>query len=400
VFQPENNWSTGNSGWIIMKEKIGIIFGGRSVEHEVSIITGLQVFENIDKNRYDVVLIYIDKKGNWYSGKELENIRIYSDWQKNQKKVRQFYPGLDKKDKKNILNLISAAVIAGHGNDIEDGKIQGMLDLIGIPYTSSGTVGSAVGMDKVVMKKLFIGMNLPVLPYLWFYREDWLKDKKECINRVHYTLDYPVFIKPANLGSSIGISMAKNEEELIQAIEVAVSYDRRILIEKGVEKAVEVNCSALSRNQEVLVSALEEPVKWEEFLSFQDKYIRSNSKTKSSGMNSMTRKIPAQIPDDIKSHIEEYTRKIYRAMDCKGVVRIDYILSSDKTKLYVNEINTIPGSLSFYLWEPAGISFKELINIMISEARSIYESKKNDIVEYQSDILKKIGGAKGSKTGR
>jgi D-alanine-D-alanine ligase len=191
--------------------------------------------------------------------------------------------------------------------------------------------------------------------------------------------------------------MAKNEAELINAVEIATKYDKRILIEKGMEKAVEVNCSALLSKKEIMISALEEPVKWEEFLSFSDKYIRPNSKTKSSGMTNMSRRIPAQINDELKNHIESYSSRIYRAMDCKGVVRIDYILDNDKTKVFVNEINTIPGSFSFYLWEPQGVSFTKLIDILIEEAVSASKDKKNDIVRYDSEILKRIGGAKGSK---
>ncbi|OHD06420.1 MAG: D-alanine--D-alanine ligase [Spirochaetes bacterium GWD1_27_9] len=379
-----------------MKQKIGVIFGGKSVEHEVSIITGLQVVENIDKSKYEAIPIYIDKDGNWYYGENLKDVKIFTLWEKNKKKAKQFFPSFDKKDGKNILNKIDALVIAMHGNYGEDGKLQGLLEFVDVPYTSSGVVGSGAGMDKIVMKSIFEGMDLPVLPYLWFNRDDWTKNQKELINKIHYTLNYPIFVKPANLGSSIGISMAKNEEELINAIEIAISYDKRILVERGVEKAVEVNCSALCKDGEILVSTMEEPVKWEKFLSFEDKYIKSNSKSKG-GMSSMSRKIPAEISNEIKSHIEKYTKEIYRTMDCKGVVRIDYILDDDRTKVYVNEINTIPGSLSFYLWEPSGIKFADLIDILIKEAITTNKDKERNIVRYDSELLKKLGGAKGSK---
>jgi D-alanine-D-alanine ligase len=379
-----------------MKRNVGVIFGGKSVEHEVSIITGLQIAENANKNKYNIIPVYIDKDGDWYYGDKLKDIKVYSNWNNNKKKFKKFFPSIDGKDRKNILNSMYSLIIAIHGNYGEDGKLQGFLELAGIPYTSSGVVGSATGMDKVVMKKIFCGMDLPVLPYIWFKRDDWEKNSKELINKIHYTLDYPIFVKPANLGSSIGISMANNEEELVTAIEVAGNYDKRILVEKGMENANEVNVSAILADGEIKVSELEEPVKWEKFLSFNDKYIRSNSKTKS-GMSGMSRKIPADINEEIRNHVIEYTKSIYKTMDCGGVVRVDFILNSDKTKVYVNEINTIPGSFAFYLWEPLGIKFDKLIDIMIDESIRIFEDKKKDIIRYDSDILKKLGGTKGSK---
>lgn len=377
-----------------MKKNIAIIYGGKSVEHEVSIITGLQIQENIDKNKYNETLIYIDKDGDWFIGDKLKNIKLYSNWDKEKKKVKKIYPELNKKNRKNIFNKIDAAIIACHGTYGEDGKLQGFLDLLDVPYTSCGVVASASGMDKVVMKKIFIGIGLPILPYIWFYKDEWKKNQKECINKVHYTLDYPVFVKPANLGSSIGISMANNENELKKAIDIAVEYDRRVLIEKGITDAVEINCSVLFSDGEVVTSNLEEPIKWEKFLSFEDKYIRSNTKSKS-GMAGMTRKIPADLADDIKREIEEYSTKIYKTMDCKGVVRIDFLLNREKTKVYVNEINTIPGSLSFYLWEGKGINFKNLIDKLIIEAIKFNEDKKSYITKFDSPILDRI--RKGSK---
>jgi D-alanine-D-alanine ligase len=376
-----------------MKKRVGVIYGSRSVEHEVSVITGLQAVENCDSSRYEVIPIYIDKSGNWYTGKELRNVSIYKDFDRYRKKCKQFFPSLNAKDKKNILNTLDAVILATHGTYGEDGKLQGLLDFIGVPYSSCNVVGSAAGMDKIIMKKVFIGMEQPVLPYLWFNRGDWQADRQECINKVHYTLDYPLFVKPANLGSSIGISMASTEEELATAIEVACGYDHRILVEKAIENAVEVNCSVLQKNGEILVSALEEPVRWEKFLSFEDKYIRGNAKSKG-GMQSMSRKIPADIPGDIADKIRACSKEVYRAMDCKGVVRIDYILEDDKKKFFINEINTIPGSFSFYLWEPQGITFTQLLDIIIEEAIAVHKSDSTNILQYDSTILDKSGGAK------
>ena len=377
-----------------MKQNIGVIFGGRSVEHEVSIITGLQILENIDKSKYEVIPIYIDKEGYWYYGDKLNDILIFKDWNKNKKKIKSFVPNLDKKDKKNILNKCGVIVIAMHGNYGEDGKLQGFLEFIDIPYTSSGVVGAATGMDKIVMKKIFEGLSLPILPYLWFYKYEWHNNMSEIINKVKWTLEYPVFVKPANLGSSIGISVAENEDDLIRAIEVAIRYDNRIIIEKGLIDSIDINCSVLSRGGEILVSLLEEPIKWETFLSFNDKYINEISKN---GMAGMKRKIPADIPSELTKKIEEYSREIYKTMHCNGVVRIDYLISHNKQEVFVNEINTVPGSLSFYLWEYSDIKFSELIDILIKEAIRINEDKKNQIESFNSSILNKFGGNKNRK---
>lgn len=365
-------------------KKIGIIYGGKSVEHEVSIITGLQVYENLDKSKYTPELIYIDKDGDWFFGeKKLKDLKIYKNWTK--KCAKQFQPSLNKKDKKNILNSLDAVIIACHGNYGEDGKLQSFLEFLDIPYTSSGVVGSASGMDKIVMKSIFSGIDLPVLPYIWFTRHDWIENSDEVIKKVRYTLDYPVFVKPANLGSSIGISMVNDEKDLINAIDVASKYDYRIIVEKGVANSVEINCSAMMKDNEVLTSVLEEPVRWEKFLSFDDKYINANSKTK--GMGSMGRKIPAEVTKEQKEHIENYTKQIYKTMDCCGVVRVDYLMDESREHVYVNEINTIPGSFSFYLWEHNDLPFTKLIDVLIEEALRQAQLRKDKVLKYDSKIL-------------
>lgn len=365
-------------------KKIGIIYGGKSVEHEVSIITGLQAYENLDKSKYVPELIYIDKDGDWFFGeKKLKDLNIYKNWSK--KCAKQFQPSLNKKDKKNILNSLDAAVIACHGNYGEDGKLQSFLEFLDIPYTSSGVVGSASGMDKIVMKSIFSGIDLPVLPYIWFTRHEWIENSQKVIKKVRYTLDYPVFVKPANLGSSIGISMVNDEKDLVNAIDVASKYDYRIIVEKGVANSVEINCSAIMKDNIVLTSVLEEPVRWEKFLSFDDKYINANSKTK--GMGSMGRKIPADVTAEQKEHIENYTKLIYKTMDCSGVVRVDFLMDESREHVYVNEINTIPGSFSFYLWEHNELPFGKLLDVLIEEALFQAKLKKDKVLKYDSKIL-------------
>lgn len=382
------------------KLNIGILFGGQSVEHEVSIITGLQIYENIDKTKYNATPIYISKDGKWCYGKKLCNTENYKNF--TYKGLKTFAPSVSNKDKKNYLNNFDCIINAFHGNFGEDGKVQSLLEFINIPYSSSGVVGSAAGMDKIVMKNIFSGMGLPVLPFVWFNKTEWYDNKKDVINKVHYTVDYPVFVKPANLGSSIGISKVKNEDELINAIEIAIRYDHRVIVERGLDNSIEINCSAFKEENVIRTSVLEEPVHWEDFLSFNDKYLTTAGKSdkssgSGSGMADMSRKIPAEVDKHIEEHIKEYTTKIYQTMDCHGVVRLDFLMDENKEKLFVNEINTIPGSMSFYLWEHSNISFKELISKIIEESLKLHNIKQDKILRYDSRILDRNNGSKTGK---
>ena len=249
------------------------------------------------------------------------------------------------------------------------------------------------------MKQFFKGCDLPVLDGMWFARSEWTAGREGVLSRIESTCPYPVYVKPANLGSSIGISRATDRPSLIKAIETAVEYDRRILVERGIEKPREINCSALRVKGEVRSSLCEMPASWEEFLTFDDKYLRGSKSGKGQGMESLARKVPAPIGDELTARIQRMTREVYQAMDCKGVVRIDYMLEGDE--LYINEINMIPGSLAFYLWEPLGISFSDMLDCMIEDAFAAHAEKNRSVFSYDSSILKSVqGGAKGAKGGK
>ena len=303
--------------------------------------------------------------------------------------------GLFVKEKVEIAARIDVYIIVMHGLNGEDGTLQGLLELANVPYTSAGVAGSAIGMDKIMMKQFFLGAGLPVLPGLWFARSSFEKDRDEVISRVKEEIGFPVFVKPANLGSSIGVSRADNEEELADSFELAFEYDRRVLVEKGLDKPIELNCSVLGYDDETEASPIEMPIGGEEFLDFRDKYLASGG---SKGMASLHRILPAPIEDELKTEIQELSKRIFRLLDCKGVVRIDYMFDRVSEKLYITEINTIPGSLAFYLWENAGLSYTKLIDRMIGYAEKAHEDKNRANYAFTSDILKGAAfGAKGAK---
>lgn len=387
-------------------KKVGVIFGGVTCEHDVSVVTGIQLIENIDKSKYEVIPIYIHSDGEWYYGDKLLNQHIYKDFDTYKGGLDKGYiapnkPGLVVPNrgligKDNFIKL-DVVIPAMHGMNGEDGSLQGLLELANIPYTSSGVLGASIGMDKILMKKVFEANLIPVLPYTYFLRSEWEKSKEAVIAQVEATLKYPLFVKPSNLGSSIGISKANNKEELINAIDIAVSYDERIIVENGVEDILEVNCSALGRGDNVSVSVCEQPVSWKEFLTFDEKYLRGGNKAPvkgvSNGMENMTRKVPAQISEEQTKEVKELTAKVFKALNSKGVVRIDFIIDNSDGKVYVNEINTIPGSFAFYLWDYDGIKYSTLIDKIIEFAEEENAEKNKNNYTYKSDIINKASSS-------
>ncbi len=379
-----------------MKKSLAVIFGGRTAEHDISIITGHQLMENADKVKYDIHPVYISRTGEWYTGEALRDIKLFENFDPKRKDIVAahispvpggglcFDGGGLFKAQKSIR--IDAAVIAMHGMHGEDGTVQGLMELADIPYTSVGVLGSSVGMDKIMMKSAFRAANAPVLPDVHFPRSEWERDKAPLIARVEAELGYPAFVKPANLGSSIGIGRATDRASLESAVEVAAKYDRRILVEKGVDKALEYNCACLGYGEDALASEVERPVSWQEFLSFDEKYMRGAKQT---GMKSLERELPANISAELKEEIQALTRALFKELDCKGVVRIDYLYDPAENKLYANEINTIPGSFAFYLFEASGLPFPALIDKLVKYAFMAHEDKGRSSFAYDSGVLSK-----------
>lgn len=395
-----------------MKINLGVIFGGQTVEHEVSVISALQAIQNIDRDKYNVVPIYISKDKTWHTGHMLEDIETYKnfdDLKKYSKKVvlvkqgEEFY--LQKVDglfKKNITQLDVILPIV-HGNNVEDGSLAGYLETVGIPYAGSNVLASALGQDKIVLKQVLKSAGIPITDYIWFFDNEYIEDKDEILKKVK-KLGYPVIVKPATLGSSVGISKAKNENELETSIEEAIKYDNKIVIEECVDNLIEVNSSVLGNYEYQRVSVLEEVIGDDEILSYQDKYM-SSSKIKgtssgSKGMASTRRIIPARISKELTKDIENTSKEVFKILNLSGVCRIDYLIDSKKNKYYVNEPNTIPGSLAFYLWKESNIEYKQLLDEIISIAIKEYKNKSKKLRSFDTNIFEgynKSSGLKGLK---
>ena len=394
-----------------MRIKVGVIFGGETVEHEISIITAVQAMEHMNKEVYDIVPIYISKDRIWYTGDMLKDFEVYKDFNELKKYAKQVVLTKTKEGfflqrttglfRKNVTDIDVAFPIV-HGNNAEDGTLQGYLDSVGIPYVGSRVLGSALGQDKVVMKQVFASAGLPIVDYTWFYDNEYSNDPDSIFAKVK-KLGYPVIVKPATLGSSVGITFVKDEEKLAEAIETAINYDVKIIVEKAVQNLVEVNCSVFGNYANQETSVIEEVTSDEEFLTYADKYIGgSKGKLKggaSKGMASASRIIPARISDELKKQVEETSIKAFKLLNLGGVCRIDYLIDKKTNKLYINEPNTIPGSLSFYLWEPAGKKYQDLLDEMITLAIKDYKNRSKKTYSFESNILSNMGikGMKGLK---
>ena len=399
------------------KMNIAVFFGSRSCEHDVSIVSALQCIEATKAAGFNVTPVYISRDGLWYTGEPLENIETFREFNPMTQGITRVtldvtanagdlwaWPpqraGLFAKVPAPLCH-IDCVIPVFHGWHGEDGTIQGLLEMANIPYASSGVLGSAIGMDKIAMKQILRGAGFPVLDFVWFTREQLKKERQAVIERVEKEIKYPAFIKPAALGSSIGVSRAKNREELERALDVAASYDRRILVEVGVVHPVEINCAAVGYGEDVRASVCEMPVPSsnDTFLDFWQKYLR-NASTKgedSRGMKSLSRVVPAPIGDELTGRIQTMTCDIFKLLDCCGTVRVDFILDQNDM-LFVNEPNTIPGSLAFYLWKASGLDFPKLIEKMVEDALRAHADKNSSVFAYDSSILKKVAaGTKGSK---
>ncbi|MDO5707537.1 MAG: D-alanine--D-alanine ligase family protein [Andreesenia angusta] len=389
-----------------MKKDIAVVFGGRSVEHEVSVITGMQVMENMDKSKYNIIPIFIDKDGKWYTGDELQDFDNFKNKSFNNLREIVITPIYNEKRifghpdhkigifSKKFEQNIDAAFIALHGTNGEDGTIQGLFELVNIPYVSAGTMGSAVGMDKIIMKDVYKAYDLPIVKYTWFFRSAWELQSNAVITKVENEIGYPVFVKPSNLGSSIGISRANDRNELTEAIDIAMRFDRKIIVEEALIKPREINCAVMGYNNNVKASLCEEPVGWKDLLTYEDKYIHSNAKgTKGGGRN-----IPADLSEEKTKEIQDLAKEAFMAIDCKGNARIDFLMDKDN-KVYINEINTQPGSIAYYLWEPMGINFTQLIDELLDIAYAVQSEKEENMYSYDVDLFDKVNLGKDSKAG-
>ena len=420
-----------------MRIKVGVMFGGKSVEHEISIISAIQAIGSMDTEKYDVIPIYITKNNEFYVGPsvgEIENYRNIPQLLKDSTRVILVndgglvklirYPA--KRFGSSYVDYIDVAFPIVHGTNVEDGTLQGFLTMLDIPYVGCDVVSSAVGMDKYVMKTVLKDNNIPVLDCLCFNAKEYDRGNDEVVDAIEKRIGFPVIVKPVNLGSSIGISKADNREKLYESLDMAFCYADKVLVERAVQNLKEINCSVCGDYEHAEPSECEEPVNSDEILSFADKYLGNGSsggakggklggkmggklggkfggaKTggSKSGMASLKRKIPADITDEQKATIQKYAVDAFKCLGCSGVSRIDFMMDTKSGEIFLNEINTIPGSLSFYLWEPIGVPYTKLLDKMISLALKREREQEGITYAFESNVLEGVslgGGAKGAK---
>ncbi len=389
------------------KLNVAVVFGSRSVEHEVSIVTALQLIANMDKEKYNPIPIYIDKQGHWWTGPALKDISNFKNLELGTSLKNLTEVSLPQQaDTRELVPLnvpffrkqpipVDIFFPALHGTFGEDGTIQGLFDMAKVPYVGCGVTAAALSMDKIAQKAVFEKEGLPIVNYFWFTRNEWDNHQKHVIERIEDTMPYPLFVKPATLGSSVGITQAKNRKTLIQAVEVARELDRRIIIEEAVQNLIEINCSVLGFNH-LEASVCEQPIKQGDLLSYEDKYIRGGKGGKGKGMASLSRLIPAPISPQLTKKIQDMARTAFRAIDASGVARIDFMMNKKTKRVYVNEINTIPGSFAFYLWEKSGLPFPKLIDKLIELGFKRFEDRfEKTLYSYDSKLLE--SQSKGNK---
>ncbi len=381
----------------MQKLKVGLFFGGKSVEHEVSVITALQLYQNMDLSKYEVIPIYVSKAGYFFTNPKFLDIRNFKDVKALIISSTKIIFGI-KENKGGFFTQsifpkfigLDIALLSFHGSFGEDGCMQGLLEMYAIPYTGFNVSASAIAMDKSLSKALFHELNLSTASFFTVQRSDWNKNSKTVLAEITKILKFPLFVKPATIGSSIGVNKSADKDSLAFPIEVALTYSEKALIEEAFEDCIEVNCSVLGY-EEVKASVCEMPIPSSEVLSFMDKYSEGSKKSegKSKGMVSLSRKIPAPIPDKLTKEIQETTVKLFKALGGCGVARIDYFVNKEKTKFWINEVNSPPGSMAFYLWEPTGLKYKDLIDQLIEQGLKRSQNQKKTQYTFVSSLLAK-----------
>lgn len=408
-----------------MKTKIGVFFGGKTTEHDISVISAIQAIGYLNREKYDVIPVYITKNNEFYVGENIGNINSYTNIPALLKESQRVvmindegkaklirYP--QKMFTKPLYDYIDIAFPVVHGTNVEDGTLQGFFQMMDVTYVGCDVLSSAVGMDKYVMKTVLKDNGIPVLDCKCYTADQYDDNADALVEEIEKAIGYPVIVKPVNLGSSIGISKADDRNELYSSLETAFSYASKVLIERAVQNLKEINCSVLGDYSQAEASECEEPVSSDKILSFMEKYMgdgsakgakgaKSGVKTSASGskgMATLKRKIPAEITQEQRATIRKMAVDAFKVLGCSGVSRIDFMMDTVTGEIWLNEINTIPGSLSFYLWEPVGVKYSELLDRMIALSLKREREKENITFSFDSDVLKGVklgGGAKGAK---
>lgn len=388
------------------KTTVGVVFGGRSVEHDVSIVTGHQIMRAFDYNRYDIVPLYIDRDGKWFTGAPLMDLKNYalnltdlmgiqevilSPSTKDHGIIINPSAGLFSKSRALRLDYIFPAIHGSHG---EDGTLQGLFELADIPYVGCGVIASAIANNKIMSKVVCRQYQIPVLDGVSFTRDEWDQDDNKVLQQVIQHLGLPVFVKPATLGSSIGISKATDEKSLRTSLTMAFNFDSQVLVEVAAQNCIEINCAVMGNGYTVRPSVLERPISYDEFLTYEEKYLQGGG-----GMKGAERIIPAPISAELTEAIQGAAVTAFQAIHGSGIARLDFLLNEKTGEFYLNEINTLPGSLSFYLWQAEGLTARQVVEELLRIAEAVNRNKRGNTYNYQTSLVELTAqrGLKGTK---
>jgi D-alanine-D-alanine ligase len=385
---------------------VAVIFGGRSAEHDVSIITAhIPIIDTLlSSGQYDVWPVYITKDGAWYCDKQMNELSFFQEvgWEQKMARMQKVRLSFDKGLKiewpgffdKHVK--VDVAFPAMHGTYGEDGSLMGVLRMAGVPFVGCDLAASAVAMDKVLTKQVLEVEDIAVVPYVWFTKEGWTQNARDIKDRIRDELSYPLFVKPVHLGSSIGISKVKDEKELENAIEVALHYDDKVLVENGVTDLIELTLPIMG-NEELRCAHVERPLNKTEFFDFADKYLSGGGKKGSGGANNAYSQIPAEIGDETTAKVKHLGMQVFKTIGLTGIARVDFLMDQSDGTIYVNEINTLPGSLYHHNWKQAGVSNMDLVLGLVKLAEERHAAMKDTTFAFNSDILTKVGGTKAQK---
>ncbi len=394
-----------------MKINVAVLFGGNSVEHEVSIISALQAIQSMNKDKYEILPVYITKESEFYYGEKLTDIKAFTNIPALLKECRRVtfvrregrtYLSADESKLfgKKFETVVDVAFPIVHGTNVEDGTLAGYLHQLCLPYVGCDVMASAMCMDKYFSKMVLKEAGIPVLDCLKYFSADQL-DMDRMLDETEAKFGYPVIVKPVNLGSSVGISRAADRDALRDAIREAFTYAGKLIIEPAVQHLKEINCSVVGDVDEAEASECESPVNSDKILSYEDKYMSGGKSAKtgggSKGMADLQREIPAKISDALRTEIRETSVRAFKALECAGVVRIDYLLDTETGKYWLNEINTIPGSLSFYLWKPVGVDYPALLDKLISLALKRRRAQDETVFSFDTNLLSTFVEGRGTK---
>ncbi|MFA6551594.1 MAG: D-alanine--D-alanine ligase family protein [Patescibacteria group bacterium] len=377
---------------------IGVFFGSRSPEHDVSIITGEFIISGLKKLNYDATPVYLDKTGRWFLGEELGKLSFFKDGG-DLAKLKPYYLDLEKSIGKMVFKQkglfgreveINLAFPAFHGQNGEDGTMQGLFELCNLPYIGCDTASSAIAMDKVLTKELYLAHHILTAKFTSFSAFDFTHNKEAVIKKIT-ELKYPLFVKPARLGSSIGIAKVKNERELEQAVEVALHYDNKILVEEGVENLMDVTCAVLG-NDKPQESVLQESLFGDDLFSYEDKYLDEGGAQLGNAKDKLV--IPARLDEGTTRSTQELAARIFKLFGCSGTARVDFLYNKQADKMYANEINTLPGTLYHHLWKKSGVEFENLLEKLIELAQEKYGQKQALTSTFKSSILAQANSLK------